>query len=131
MRQITGSIHICALGQQTPAEQPTQTSVLVILIGGDDQGELATIVDLGDLDLADAGLEQPLERPERRLVIGRPLQDLAVGRDGRRRVVQVQLLELTEAELEVERLLGRAQLGLPTERLASSKGFRVLDVRRP
>lgn len=51
MRQITGSIHICALGQQTPAEQSAQTSVLVILIGGDDQGELATIVDLGDLDL--------------------------------------------------------------------------------
>ncbi len=62
--------------------------------------------DLADLHLVDAGGEEPLQRLARGRVLGRRRQDLLVGCDRRGEIVEPRLVDLPEAILELEDLVG-------------------------
>lgn len=72
--------------------------------------------DLTDLELVHPGREELLERLERLDVLRRRREDLAVALDGRRQVLKPGLVDLAEAVLEVEDVVGRVpDLGLSGE----------------
>ncbi len=74
--------------------------------------------DGADFELLGAALEQRLERAQGVFVLGRRADHLAVGRDGLVQVTQANLVDLTQAELELQNLVrALSDLGLAHEHL--------------
>ena len=98
------------------------------------RGAVERLEDLADFELLDAGREERLERLERRRVLGRGADDLAVGGDRLVEVVEARLVDLAEAVLELEDLVRRlADLGFAREdlrELAPALGLREEPIER-
>ena len=90
--------------------------------------------DLADLHLLDARREEPLERLARGRARARRLRTSLVGRDRRVEIVEARLVDLAEAELELQDLLrALADLGLALEdldELGPALGLREEAVER-
>ena len=74
--------------------------------------------DLRDLELLDARLEQPLERRQRRAVVGGDGEHVTVREDGAVQILQVGLEDLTEPVAELDHVVrGLRDLGLTRQDL--------------
>ena len=81
-------------------------------------GLIERLEDVGDFELLDTAREQPFERPQRVVVLGRRADHLAVRGDRLVEIVQAKLVHLSEAILELEDLVwALPDLGLAHEHL--------------